>query len=87
MEPYIELSKKTTILFSPELHRQLARLADQRKTSIGELVRSACEKQYGLVSTEGRVHAVKELGAMYLPVSDAGKMKKESMPEPDDLLP
>ena len=83
----MELSKKTTILFSPELHRQLVRLAEQRKTSIGELVRSACEKQYGLVSTEGRVHAVKELGAMYLPVSDARKMKKESMPDPDDLLP
>ena len=83
----MELTKKTTILFSPEQHRHLVRLAEQRKTSVGELVRSACEKQYGLVASEGRIHAVKELGALYLPVSDVEKMKQEAPPDPDDLLP
>src|SRR3989338_3638850 len=51
-EPYMEpLTKKTTILFTPDQHRRLMRVAEQRHTSLGELVRSACEQQYGVVST------------------------------------
>ncbi len=76
----MEHSKNITILFSPEQHRQLVRLADQSKTSIGELVRSACKKQYGLVSSDERIFAVKELSALHLPVRNVKKMKQESNP-------
>jgi len=87
MEAYMELSKKTTILLSPELHRRLTELAGQRGTSIGALMREACVKQYGLHSTEQRVHAVRELASLVLPVASVRKMKQESIPDPEELLP
>lgn len=82
-----KLTKKTTILLQPELHRRLTRLADQRGTSLGELVRSACEKQYGIGGSEERIQAVRAIGALDLPVSEPGQMKRESQPQPDELLP
>ena len=50
METDMELTKKTTILLSPDLHAHLARTARARRTSLGQLVREACEIQYGHVS-------------------------------------
>ena len=44
----MKLTKKTTILFPPDLHEQLSRLAEQQVTSLLGLVRKACEIQYGL---------------------------------------
>ena len=44
----MELSKKTTILFPPDLHERLAVIAQQQGVSLGELVRRACETQYGI---------------------------------------
>jgi hypothetical protein len=85
MEVDMELSKKTTILFSQELHDRLVYLAKQRGTSLGELVRTACKRQYGIVSREERVAAVRELAALYLPVGPPGEMKRESVPDPEDL--
>ncbi len=81
----MELSKKTTILFSPELHARLVRIARQRGTSLGELVRTACRRQYGIVSRKERLAAVRELAALYLPVGSPCDMKKESVPDPEDL--
>ncbi len=46
------LIKKTTILFSPALHAHLTETAKRRGMSLGELVRAACEAQYGIVSSE-----------------------------------
>ena len=66
------LTKKTTILFPPHLHRRLTRLADQRGTSLGELVHRACEKQYGIGGSEERIWAVRAIGALELPVGCAG---------------
>ena len=83
----MELSKKTTILFPPELHARLARLARQRGTSLGELVRAACEKQYGLFSEEERLDALRRLSALALPVADPATMKEQSSPSAEDLLP
>ena len=83
----MELSKKTTILFPPELHERLAQLAEKKGVSLGELVRSACEKQYSLVSREGRIEAVRALAALSLPVGECREMKEESVPQPDRLLP
>lgn len=83
----MELSKKTTILFSPDLHARLLRLARQKGTSLGDLVRSACEKQYGLATVEERLEAVDALAALSLPVGSPEEMARESVPDPDDLLP
>ena len=83
----MELSKKTTILFSPELHERLTRLAERRGTSLGNLVREACQAQYGLVSAEERIKAVQELGGLSLPVAEPSELKRQSVPDPDDLLP
>jgi hypothetical protein len=83
----MELSKKTTLLFPPDLHRQLSRLAQQRGLSLGELVRRACEAQYGIVSKESRLAAVRDLEAMSLPVGDPEQIERESVPAPEDLLP
>lgn len=75
------LSKKTTILFSPELHDHLSHLAKQKGVSLGELVQKACEQQYGTVSTEARVAALRTLSALDLPVADPHTMKKQSVLE------
>ena len=83
----MELSKKTTILLTPELHARLTRLARQRGVSVGELVRTACERQYGLFSGEARVAAVRELADLQLPVGDPHEMKRESVPDARELLP
>jgi hypothetical protein len=86
MEAYMELSKKTTILFPPDLHERLSRLAAQKGVSLGELVRSACEKEYGIVSREDRIEAVRSLAGLELPVGDVEQMKQESVPEPEEIL-
>ncbi|MQA90418.1 MAG: hypothetical protein GEU90_09300 [Gemmatimonas sp.] len=83
----MQLSKKTTILFSPELHERLLRLAARRGTSLGGLVREACEAHYGLVPWEERAAAVEELASLTLPVASPTVIERESVPQPEDLLP
>ncbi len=83
----MELSVKTTILFPPELHKRLVELAKQRGVSLGYLVRTACEARYSRRSTRKAVAAVDELRRLSLPVGDVADMKKESTPNPEDLLP
>jgi hypothetical protein len=63
------------------------RMARQRGVSVGELVRRACEAQYGVVSRESRLAAVHELQEMSLPVGDPHEMEKESVPSSEDTLP
>lgn len=83
----MELSKKTTILLSPALHRRLTQLASQRRTSLGELVRLACERQYGLTGSESRVAAARAMGEFDLPIADTAEMKRQSVPLTDPALP
>ncbi len=83
----MELSKKTTILLSPDMHERLARLASERNTSMGQLVREACEKQYGDLSVEERLAVVRRLGTLNLPVGSVEQMKRESVPGPDEPAP
>ena len=83
----MELSKKTTILFSPDLHERLSRLAAETGTSLGDLVRTACERQYKLPSKEEKLAALRRLGALRLPVGDPRQMKRESVPKPEKILP
>lgn len=52
MEVYWELSERTTILVSPELHRRLEELAEQSGVGMGRLIREACEDQYGIVDSD-----------------------------------
>ncbi|MEQ1691952.1 MAG: ribbon-helix-helix protein, CopG family [Gemmatimonas sp.] len=83
----MELSKKTTILLSPETHKRLSELAARRGTSLGQLVREACVEQYGLVDTDTRVAAVAALSALSLPVGSPRDMKEESVPSANALMP
>jgi len=83
----MELSKKTTILFSPDLHRRLVGIAAKQGTSLGELVREACEAKYGVQADPRRAEAARELGELKLPIGSPREMKLESQPEPDTLLP
>ena len=87
MEVDMELSKKTTILFSPLMHLQLSRLADHKQTSLGDLLREACEKQYRLVSSERRLAAVSQLAAMALSVDDVHVMRDQAVPSAEEMLP
>lgn len=74
-------------IFPPELHDRLVRLARDRGTSLGKLVREACEAQYGRLSTGRRLEAVRELGALALPVASPGEMKREAVTSAERLLP
>lgn len=81
----MELEKKTTILFPPDLYEHLTRLARQRRSSVGALVREACEARYGRFDSKDRQAAVRELSSLELPVADARSMKLEAVPDPDDI--
>jgi hypothetical protein len=65
-------TKKTTILFSPSLHQRLTKLAEQKRTSLGELVQSACESEY-----PGRPEKA----------AAARRMKRESVADAGNLAP
>lgn len=85
MEVAMELSKKTTILLSDELHSRLSALAAREGVSLGELIRDACRRQYGLFDRTERLAAVDALGALAAPVADVRTMKRQSVPGPDEL--
>jgi hypothetical protein len=81
------LTKKTIVLFPPELHRRLTRLAVERQTSMADLVRRACEREYGVASREEKLAAVKRMTSLRLPVSGIEQMKRESVPDPRGFAP
>jgi predicted DNA-binding protein len=84
----MELSVKTTILLTPELHRRLSSYAERRGVSMGALVREACETVYGAdIDRATRLEAVRELESLALPVGDVADMKRESVPPVSDSLP
>ncbi len=82
----MQLTKKATIQFSPDLYNQLTHQAQQLGVTLGELVRRACEAYHGYMSVEERLDAVRRLEAMSLPVGEPDEMKRESVPDPGDLL-
>ena len=81
----MELSKKTTILMTPELHKLLVETSQRTGRSIGELVRSACEAKYGRSTIDQRLAAVERISKLNLPVADVATMKRESISEPKPL--
>lgn len=78
---------KTTILLTPSLHERLTRLSRLRGVSMGQLIRSAVEAQYGLVDPDQRLAAVAALGALSLPVDSPQVMKAESDPYGQEPVP
>jgi hypothetical protein len=83
----MEPSKKTTILFPPALHEKLLRISIESGVNLGELVRTACERQYLSPSPEARLQAVERLTSLRLPAGDPRRMKLQSLPRPERLLP
>ncbi len=81
----MELSKKTTILFPPDLYDQLASLAAQRQSSVGELVREACRSQYSFSSRAERMALIEQMAALSLPVGTPEEMERESVSEVEPL--
>ena len=71
------LTKKTTILFSPDLYHQLEIIAETAKTSVAELVRRAVVKQYLLSDKKKRLEAVEHLAKIGGPVSDWQTMEED----------
>ena len=83
----MKLAKKTTILFSPALRDFLTSQAIHRGLSLGKLVRTAREKQYGFTDPVRRIEVVSKLGALNLPIEDPRELKEQSVPSSDDLMP
>jgi hypothetical protein len=81
----MELTKKTTILFPPDLYNRLAQLARQRDSSVGELVREACRAQYPLSTASERLALVEQLASFSLPVGTPEEMERESVPAVDPM--
>lgn len=75
----MELTKKTTVLFSPDLYDDLAALARQRHSSVGELIREACRSQYFLTTRQERMAIIDKMAAMSLPVGTPEEMERESV--------
>ena len=71
------LDKKTTILFPSPLFKSLEALAKVKRTSIGNLIREAVKRQYGLLEENERLKAVKALGEINAPVKEWAEMEKE----------
>jgi len=82
----MELIKKTTILFPPDMYDQLSTLAKEKKSSVGELVREACRIRYFGHSRGDRIAAVAALAALRLPVGSPEEMKAESIPAAQPVL-
>lgn len=81
----MELSHKTTILLSADLRARLKMVAREGGKSLGELVRKACVRQYGLSDADDRLAAVEAMAAKSLPVGTVEGMKQQSVPPPRDL--
>jgi hypothetical protein len=85
MDVHMELTKKTTVLFPPDLYRDLAQLARRQKSSVGELIRNACRTQYFLTTRAQRMAIVDEMAALHLPVGTPEEMERESVSTAEPL--
>ena len=71
-----------TIIFSSKMHRRLTQLADRQGRRIDDLVREACETQFGFDRHPDRDAAVAELARLSLPVDGPAIMKRECAGSP-----
>ena len=83
----MSLTRRTTVLFPPELYERLATEARHRGVSMGHLIRAACEEVYRAGSDPDRLAAARALARLSLPVGTPEEMGAESVPDPETLLP
>lgn len=72
-----ELTKKTTILFPPELYTHLEKVARQQGRSVGELVREATEIQYGKGGVAQRLRGVEELAHLRASTGEPHELEEQ----------
>lgn len=71
------LTRKIQILFSDEQYGLLKRIAAEKGTSVGALVRDAIEKVYLKEIKKRRMEIAERLVRMKLPVGDWEEMEEE----------
>ena len=76
---------KTTVQLPADLYGRIARLAEQRHSSVDELVREACQSRYATTDVAERIALVKSLANLNLPVGTPEEMERESVPVVDPL--
>ncbi len=72
-----ELTKKTTILFPPDLYSHLERVAKQQRRSVGDLVREAAEIQYGKGGVAERLRAVEALACLQSSTGEPPELEEQ----------
>ncbi|MCM8813836.1 MAG: type II toxin-antitoxin system HicB family antitoxin [Candidatus Omnitrophica bacterium] len=71
------LTQKTTLLLSPELHKQLTELAALTHVSVGELIRRAVVERYLLSDRQKRLAAVRGLSQLNAPTGNWQTIERE----------
>jgi predicted DNA-binding ribbon-helix-helix protein len=71
------LSKRTNILFEEQMWQQLTYLAEERKTSVGDLVRSAVQSRY--LTTKKKRYDQTKLRALDAMRGVRSQLKKHAM--------
>lgn len=81
----MELTRQTTLSFPADLYGRLAQLAEQRHSSVDDLVTEAWRAPYLLATRAERVAPVKSLATLNLPVGTPEERKRESVPPVEAL--
>ena len=71
------LSKRVEVLFPTEWFERLRDMAQQKGTSVGELVRSAVQEKYIPYDSQEKLEAVERLAQFNAPIDDWEKMEEE----------
>lgn len=69
-------TRRIQILMEPQEYDEIEKIAQQRKTSVGALIREAVRERY-LGSAADRLGAVERIAAMDLPVVDWNDAKTD----------
>jgi predicted DNA-binding protein len=64
----MSLTRRLSVLLSPDLYERTERMASQTGRSLGDLVREALERLLNEQSESGRLAAVERLASLNLPV-------------------
>ena len=72
-----QLSKKTTILFPPDLFAALEKIAKEKKTSVGDLVRTAVKEQYQINSKASKMAIFDKMMKAEFPVWEWQEIEKD----------
>ena len=75
------LTYRTTMLFSPDLYRQLKKIAQVEQTTIANLVRRAVVAQYLVSDKKERLEALKRLSEVGGATGDWEEIEKQILQE------